>query len=339
MTRSGPRSRTRKIRPWLHPRLAPALVVALATLSLLAPAAARAALGVSSVSVTPAAPPAGAHVDIGISIGISGASASPDGQLDNLRIHLPPGLVGNPSATPRCPQATFEANGCPSNTVVGSTTVHALAWVLGLGPAAVDASGTIYNVEPGPGEPARLGAKVDVLPIPLLGLPGFTFHVPVGVSLRPTDYGLDATITGIPASAVGATLAVTGMDLTLEGAPSGASGTAFVTTPTTCAPATVTVEAASKAEPESYASASGSVTPSDCDGLPPFDPGTTVDLETTRSDTPSAYTIAVTVPPRGGRRSPAPVARAADDRRPAEGDDALATVRGRHVGLHGRPVR
>ena len=47
----------------------------------------------------------------------------------SVTVHFPPGLVGNPSG-PKCPQATFVANGCPANTEVGTATAHAI--VLGL---------------------------------------------------------------------------------------------------------------------------------------------------------------------------------------------------------------
>jgi hypothetical protein len=54
------------------------------------------------------------------------ADEIPQGALRTLEVSLPPGMVGNPTAVPRCPTATFlEHNGgvskCPADSMVGST--------------------------------------------------------------------------------------------------------------------------------------------------------------------------------------------------------------------------
>ncbi|HEX8856480.1 MAG TPA: hypothetical protein VF752_12870 [Thermoleophilaceae bacterium] len=158
----------------------------------------------------------------------------------------------------------------------------------------ITASGKIYNVEPGPDEPARLGAIVNSLP--LGGIPGFTLKIPVEVAVRPTDYGLDTTIDEIPRTAPGGvSLNVKQMDITLDGTPAGGSGP-FMTNPTRCGAATTTVDAASYAAPASFSSNSATYNVTGCSSLPTFAPTLSVTRASSRADTPTAYTIAVNVP-------------------------------------------
>src|SRR4051794_30502604 len=100
-------------------------------LLLAAPASAQAAFDVSSFTVAPAGLAAGSHPDVSIALGFSG-----DEHVRDLRLSLPPGLVGNPNATVRCSAAKFQADACAANTRVGTTSVRST--LLGL---PVDASG------------------------------------------------------------------------------------------------------------------------------------------------------------------------------------------------------
>jgi hypothetical protein len=102
----------------------------IAALALAAPASAS--LGISSFSVTPAAPTAAGHQDLTLTTQFSGQSD----KVDSLTFHLPPGLVGNPSAVPTCSEASFNADTCAAGTQVGSVSVNTTA--LGL---TVDAPG------------------------------------------------------------------------------------------------------------------------------------------------------------------------------------------------------
>jgi hypothetical protein len=77
----------------------------------------------------------------------------------NLTFKLPPGFLGNPTATPRCTEADFAAiheftNLCPANTVIGAAVVHVNE------PAALNdetLSTPVFNITPARGEPARFG--------------------------------------------------------------------------------------------------------------------------------------------------------------------------------------
>jgi hypothetical protein len=104
--------------------------------------------------------------------------------LKTERVDLPPGFTENPQSNPKCSQADFEAIGeipgsggkigrvpkCPADTIVGRDEV----WLVVNTAAVVEgnplprgfvippqaAKGTrvpVYNLEPNPGEPARLG--------------------------------------------------------------------------------------------------------------------------------------------------------------------------------------
>src|SRR4051812_38170281 len=100
--------------------------------------------------ITPAA-----HADLTVSTSTLQAGAPADVTIDatfaaspsSVSLHLPPGLVGNPHAADKCPVATFESGTCPAASRVGSATAH--SGILSLG-------GSVYNLEPQPGEPARL---------------------------------------------------------------------------------------------------------------------------------------------------------------------------------------
>ena len=88
----------------MRPRLAAALAT-LATV-LATPAAAHAAFDLTGVTAAPASTQAAAHSAFTVHMGISGDD------LRDFTLHLPPGLVGNPNATPLCTRAQFDGSGC-----------------------------------------------------------------------------------------------------------------------------------------------------------------------------------------------------------------------------------
>src|SRR4051812_45576321 len=199
--------------------------VLLAVVLLLAlPASAQAAFDVSSYSVTPSGLAAGSHPDVAVAIGFSG-----DEHVRDLRVSLPPGLVGNPNAAARCAAAKFQTDTCAANTRVGTTSVQST--LLGL---PITATGDVYNLPPDAGEPARLGVIVR----PPLG--ANKIFLITHIALRPADGGLDSIIAGIPSTVtvlgLPAEITITSMNLTLLGRPPGASQP-FMTMPTGCGPA------------------------------------------------------------------------------------------------------
>ena len=78
------------------------------------------------------------------------------GEPRDVRVDLPPGLVGNPRAVPQCTRQQFEGTvnpHCPPSTQIGILQAD-LPGNVG------EASGPIYNVAPSPGFPAQLGFAV-----------------------------------------------------------------------------------------------------------------------------------------------------------------------------------
>jgi hypothetical protein len=244
-------------------------------LLLAAPASAQAAFDVSSFSVTPSGLQAGSHPDVAVAIGFSGNE-----HVRDLTVSLPPGLVGNPNATPKCAAAKFQSDSCAANTRVGTTSVDST--LLGL---PITATGDVYNLPPDPGEPARLGVIVR----PPLGAD--KIFLIVHAALRPSDGGLDSMIAGIPStvSVLGLQqeITITAMNLTLLGRPGGASSEPFMTMPTGCAPATAHL-AATSANGTAVAKPAPPFTPTDCDKLP-FQPQFSGTISTGRK--PSLTTV------------------------------------------------
>jgi hypothetical protein len=89
-----------------------------------------------------------------------------DGDLRDLTLELPPGLIENPAAVPKCSQAQFEeprsspfespstsGENCPARTQVGLLTLKTV------GPGGQTRSFGLFNLAPPPGVPSELGAS------------------------------------------------------------------------------------------------------------------------------------------------------------------------------------
>jgi hypothetical protein len=206
------------------------------------------AFQVAVPTASPADTNAGQHSDVKLRIELS------DGQVRDLDIHFPPGLVGDPNATERCTHAQFEGDGCPPETKVGASVTEAT--LLGL-PQTL--SGEIFNLQPRGEEPARLGIVTDT--------PGGPLRLESPVFSRPTDGGLDSQIRDIPNTFEGLPITIDALETTLLGtAP---TGRAFMQNPTSCGPAPTVVDARSYADER--ASGSASFDSVACQELP-FDP-------------------------------------------------------------------
>jgi hypothetical protein len=232
-----PRRNTRR----LLGTLAGALAVMVA-----APAAAQ-AITVSGTAA-PSNPAAGAHSDVNIHMSFGG------GQVKDLTVALPPGLVGDPNATPLCTVAELNAASCPANTQVGQVT--AVANLLGI-PLPLTVPGELFNLVPQPGEPARFGIVLHPPLFPAIILQS-------AVQLRETDFGLNTVINGIPNSTAGLPTTIVSQDITLFGIAPG-TGKPFMRNPTSCGPAITNFTAV----PYSGATGTGqaSFTPTNCGAL------------------------------------------------------------------------
>jgi hypothetical protein len=211
------------------------LFIAVAALMILVPASAQ-ALTLGGLVASPPGPPdgstaGGAHSDFHLHMDFNG------GQVKDLTVGLPPGMVGDPNATQQCTvaqlnSATAGNDGCPPNTQVGNVSVNATITIVVL-PVTLNVTGKLYNVTPKPGEPARFGIVLQ--PGNLLGnltLPLPPVILQSGVQLRP-DFGLNTIINDIPNSTSGLPTTINSQDITLFGkAP--ATGKSFMRNPTSC---------------------------------------------------------------------------------------------------------
>ncbi len=98
---------------------------------------------------------AGGHPNLTTGFALSErAVAVNSGAPRDFEVELPVGLVGNPTAVPRCTVAELQAEDCPADSAVGS-------FVLAIAEAGstklTEAPGLVYNLVPEAGEPAALG--------------------------------------------------------------------------------------------------------------------------------------------------------------------------------------
>jgi hypothetical protein len=102
------------------------------------------------------------------------------GHPHEIKLELPPGLIGNPTATPlRCTEAQLETKSCPKESQIGS---FSLATTGGQKGTAAPDREAIYNMVPPPGSPAELGVDVDGI--------GLFLHIFAEVR-SDSDYGIE----------------------------------------------------------------------------------------------------------------------------------------------------
>src|SRR5271165_5803204 len=105
-------------------RMVPLAVAMLAA----APGVARAQFGIASFSTSASTSQAGAHADFSTSFALSAeALGNPIGQLKNVTVQLPPGVIGDPQAIARCSEQSFQSFDCPADAQVGVLTVSLVA--------------------------------------------------------------------------------------------------------------------------------------------------------------------------------------------------------------------
>jgi hypothetical protein len=244
----------------------------------------------------------------------SGGLPVPDGNFKDIETRLPAGLVGNPKATHRCPlrkfleEGLFAAGLCPDGTAVGTSTLQTT-----IGPFTAP----VYNLVPGPGQPARFGFHI------------LTATIFLNVSVRTgKDYGLTIEIPnssqGLPV--VGTTLALwgvpanpahdpergkcmTGFGPSGEECPSEAEELPFLTNPTSCTgPVSTELFVNSWQEPNNFAfeqfeshepgpplGTSEPVGAEGCEDLP-FEPSLQVSAKPGSAASPSSLDVAIHIP-------------------------------------------
>jgi hypothetical protein len=197
---------------------------------------------VESVSASLSTTQAGAHADMTSSFALTTNGSKPYALTRDLRIALPPGVIGNPQGIPRCTTLQLgrspAESECPVDSQVGTTQIT----VGGITAGTFDEP--IYNmVPPGGDVVARLGFFASVFP------------TIIDVKVNPIDYNIEAdvdgvagaagliaattTLWGVPAAPVHDPLRITPEEAQNGGGPPGgrASGlpeVPFMTNPTDC---------------------------------------------------------------------------------------------------------
>jgi len=259
---------------------------------------------------------AGAHSDVSMTVEFTGVDATtgtaptshlgdPTTNAKNLTLHLPAGLLGDPTGPTKCTQAEFATDinsgndsGCPTSSQVGTVVIDAVLDNNGSGLPLTGLNAKMFLLEPLGGEPARLGIWVPTL----LGAP---LHIQSPIAVRTAgDYGLDSVIVGLPTQVSTTTTPVVTHDLytkkmviTMWGdtAAHPTLTKPFMVNPTDCGPQTLKAEASSYDAPDTWASAStdlGSTT--GCNTVP-FNPGIGV-TSPLHADQPNGVDVAIAFP-------------------------------------------
>jgi hypothetical protein len=204
----------------------------------------------------------------------------------DIVVDIPPGLVGNPQATPRCP-AYLNGGGCPTSTIVGA---------IGIDGEYAESPGVerhpIYNLVPEHGYPAEFGFTYL----------SHDFVMYASVTHASSGYGLRVTVPGLPR--LKHSLEITGITLTFFGDPAVQDGgatspAAFFTNPMDCTAGPLNAKVAVDSwqnpgvfvskETTSYQHVIG------CNALQ-FQPTIALQPETTQADEPSGYNVDLNVP-------------------------------------------
>jgi hypothetical protein len=241
------------------------------------------------------------------------------GEFRTLHVNLPPGLIGNPYAVPRCTQQEFVGSRCPDTSQVGNIMI--VGGPFGLGNFITI---NVFNMVPPVGLPAELAFVVNKI------------NVFLDVSVRTGgDDGITTNVYNSPQENV------SGSVLTLWGVPGDKSHDLwrrnrgcsreqiehsenechssglhpslepFLTLPTSCGgPQVFSIRASTWREPiaeaeASFSSHDGNGTPTGFTGceLLQFAPTLKVSPDTGRADTPAGMSFDVK-PPVGGLTDP-----------------------------------
>jgi hypothetical protein len=234
------------------------------------------------------------------------------GDLKDARVDLPPGLVGNPDATPHCAYQVFISgpNACPNETVVGFETAYARNDPGKKGESNVlFTSDPIYNLEPPPGVVAELGFMLKGL-VPVIldvsvrtgGDYGLTVNARNIIELEPV-YGVTATVWGVPADPGHDALRGTCLKEESAGESNGdcpvrTPALPFLVNPSSCgAPRMADISVDSWEEPGRFVAPVQSVMPplSGCENLD-FSPSISIVPNETAGSTPTGLNVDVHVP-------------------------------------------
>jgi hypothetical protein len=254
---------------------------------------------------------AGAHPDLTTTFTIAQEPTNnPIGFAKDITLELPPGIVGNPGATPQCNMNDVEKERCPSDTAVG---VAKLA--IAQPPTfkfVAHPTLLVYNIKPYLDEPAAFAFNAANFPVRLdahvrsNGDYGITVSVTGTTDARPL---ISSTITmwGVPADHNGPGAESTNEcvfnEVTEEtecvkyGARGGGARLPFLRNPTVCGGAmTSTLSIDSWQMPGAFKSASSAIPGMvGCDALT-FEPSISVTPDNLQAGAPAGYGVTLHVP-------------------------------------------
>ena len=296
------------------------IAIAVAMICLGLAASARAEFGVVPGSFTadvfgaaPSVPETGAGVHPATATTTFEFNKTPDGlalqgSARDVQLDIPPGLVGNPDAVPKCPRAEFDAligtqgdiqvGRCPVASQVGVVTLT--IFLFGSTPVTITAP--VYNLVPKPGQVAEFGFPILTVPVHVVASLDAARGYGLRISVTKISQGLPLggsvmTLWGVPADrshdgerACGGDSIITG------GCSASVRREAFLTNPSSCAgPQTTRLStdswnARGVFDHASFTTASGIT---GCDRVA-FKPGADVALSTDRADTPAGLTAGLT---------------------------------------------
>ena len=254
---------------------------------------------------------AGGHPYVGVTdFTVANTSGVPNDSVSNVRVDIPPGLISNPQAVPKCTSVEFPS--CPSSTQLGVVQLE-------LYTAGSDQwfGASVYNMVPPAGKVSDYAFDIPVANVrtDIIGGirsasdDGLYFTIAVPSSLVPAEIVRSALIFwGVPGDSAHAPdlgWSCTGsLDLSdpqCTAPPSATthtlSGTPFLTLPSGCLPAgqVSTLTLADSTGDAAQATSTTPVPGTGCANVP-FDPSIALTPDTTQSDSPAGLRVDVHVP-------------------------------------------
>jgi len=263
-----------------------------------------------------------------------GSGPYTEGDLRDLTIELPPGMIENPAALPKCGAADFHADrastfedslageNCPAFTQIGTATVRS-----SYGGGTTRTFG-VFNLVPSPGVPAQIGFAPYGVPIVLSAhLRGTTGEYGVNLQARNITQAFDLselqlTIWGTPwgvshngerGNCLNEAEPSFPWAKCSVGAPVASPPQAYLTLPTSCAGGLTFNVSATSWEGEAAVASSSAPGLQGCDSLT-FDPRPAGQLSSARTTSPSGYEFDLDIDNstllEPSRRIPSPVRQA-----------------------------
>jgi uncharacterized repeat protein (TIGR01451 family) len=231
------------------------------------------------------------------------------GEMRNITVQTPPGIVGDPNAVPQCTRAQFDDEKCPAATQIGFDTFE-LGSEEGTYFETEFFRRPVFNMVPPPGLPAQFAFTIEANQVFLDagvrsgGDYGITEHAD---NLSQREIGFNTiTLWGVPAAPIHDSERGQCGERGEGECPSGAPEVPLLTLPTSCTgPLSFAIEAdtwenssTGHAEFTSHASDGTPIGLTGCDRLG-FGQSITVAPDTSFADTPAGLTVELKVPQEG----------------------------------------